>query len=176
MKQADYEQMTIGRQLEDRARTIAEKIYLLHNDQRITYREMNENVNRVANSLIAMGVKKGDKVCVIMTNSVEFLYAWFALSKIGAIEVPINHALKGNLLRYIIENSEASIVVVDAELADRVLLLQDELKKIGTIVVLHDKAPRKPISSSRFAITDFEALYRGSPVNPASNVNFWDPR
>ena len=135
MKEAGFEQMTIGYQLEEKARTIGDKIYLLYNDQRITYREMNENVNRVANSLMSMGIKKGDRVCLIMTNSVEFLYIWYALGKIGAIEVPINFALKGNLLRYIITNAEASVIVVDKDLVDRVAFIQDELEKVRKVIV-----------------------------------------
>jgi len=64
---------------------------------------MNARANSVANSLLGLGIKKGDKVCMIMANSVEFLYAYFALAKIGAVMVPINIALKGNLLRYQID-------------------------------------------------------------------------
>ena len=51
---------------------------------------MDENTNKVANSLIALGVKKDDKVCMIMSNSPNFLYVWFALGRIGAVMVAIN--------------------------------------------------------------------------------------
>lgn len=174
MKEAGFEQMTIAYQLEEKARTIGEKVYLLHDDRRITYREMNENVNRVAHSLMGVGVKKDDRVCLIMTNSVEFLYAWFALCKIGAVEVPINHALKGNLLRYIIENVAASVIIVDEDLVNRVVFLQDELKKVRTIIVVPDHSSKEPMSP-RFTVRNFVELYAGSPANPPLAVNFWDP-
>jgi crotonobetaine/carnitine-CoA ligase len=173
MKETSFEQMTIGYQLEEKARTVGDKIYLLYNDQRITYREMNENVNRVANSLMGMGIRKGDRVCLIMTNSVEFVYAWYALGKIGAIEVPINFALKGNLLRYIISNAEASVIIVDRDLLDRIRFIQDELEKVRKVIVVPDRASIEPMTP-RFEVSAFDELYGGSPVNPPSAVNFWD--
>jgi crotonobetaine/carnitine-CoA ligase len=100
MKEYKYEERTIGHLLEDKARTIGEKVYFLHGEMKITYREMNAKTNSVANSLLGLGINKGDKVCMIMSNSVEFLYTYFALAKIGAVLVPINIALKGNLLKY----------------------------------------------------------------------------
>ena len=118
-----------GKFLEDKAKTIGEKVYLLHGDMKITYKEINEGANRVANSLLRLGIKKGDKVCVIMTNSVEYFHTWFALAKIGAVMVPINIALKGSLLRHIIQNSDASVVIVDRDLVDRVAFIQERDKK-----------------------------------------------
>jgi crotonobetaine/carnitine-CoA ligase len=84
-----------------------------------------------------LGIKKGDKVCVIMANSIEFLYTWFALAKIGAVMVPMNIALKGNLLRHIIQNSDASVVIVDRDLVDRVVFIQEEIKKVKTIIIVY---------------------------------------
>jgi len=175
VKEYGFEQRTIGYLLEDKARTIGEKTYLLHQDRKITYREMNENVNRVANSLINLGVKKGDKVCMIMANSVEFLNTWYALAKIGAVGVPINHALKGNLLRYVVENSGASVIVVDADLADRVVFIQDAIGKIETIVVVADFSPDQIAFSPRFSVRRFAEMYAGSPENPPAEVHFYDP-
>ena len=69
MKEYRFEERTIGHILEDKARTIGEKIFCLHGDLKVTYQEMNERANRVANSFISLGIKKGDKVCMIMGNS-----------------------------------------------------------------------------------------------------------
>jgi crotonobetaine/carnitine-CoA ligase len=69
MKEYPFEERTIGHILEDKARAMGEKIFCLHGDLRVTYQEMNERANRVANSFICLGIKKGDKVCMIMGNS-----------------------------------------------------------------------------------------------------------
>jgi crotonobetaine/carnitine-CoA ligase len=175
VKDYDYEQSTIKYVLEDNARIAGDKIYLLSQEQNITYGVMNERTNRVANSLLALGVKKGDKVCIIMQNSAEFLYAWYALCKIGAVEVPINHALKGSMLRYIIENSGASVIIVDAELADRVVFIQEELKKVDSIIVVPEFSAQDLRTSPRFRVRQFVEMYDASPDNPPSEVNFFDP-
>jgi carnitine-CoA ligase len=175
MKEYKYEERTVGSVLEDKARTIGEKIYFLHGDQKITYREMNENANRVANSLINLGIKKGDKVCVIMVNSIEFVYTWFALAKIGAVMVPMNIALKGNLLRHIIQNSDASVVIVDRDLVDRVVFIQEEIKKVKTIIIVPDYSEREIGFNSNFALKKFVQLRDGSMENPPRDVHFYDP-
>jgi non-ribosomal peptide synthetase component E (peptide arylation enzyme) len=83
MKEYKYEERSVGRVLEDKAKTIGEKVYLLHGDMKITYKEINAGANSIANSLLRLGIKKGDKVCVIMTNSVEYFHTWFAWPRSG---------------------------------------------------------------------------------------------
>jgi len=70
---------------------------LLHGDMKFTYKEINAGANSVANSLLRLGIKKGDKVCVIMTNSVEYFHTWFALAKIGAVIGTDQHRLERKL-------------------------------------------------------------------------------
>jgi feruloyl-CoA synthase len=60
--------------IEHNARTHPEKIYLSFEDHKISYREFNDNINRVANGLINLGIQKGDRVCLMQFNSPEFLY------------------------------------------------------------------------------------------------------
>ena len=83
--------------------------------------------------------------------------------------------LKGNLLKYIIDNSDASVIIVDSDLVDRVIFIQGELKKVKTIIIVPDYSEGKTGLSSEFAIMKFIQLYDGSPKNPASDVHFSDP-
>ncbi len=175
MKEYGFEERTVGHLLEDKAKTIGEKPFLLHEDVKITYSEMDETANRVANGLLGLGVKKGDKVCLVMSNSVEFLYAWFALAKIGAVKVPVNIALKGNLLRYIIDQSDASVVIVDNDLVDRVIFVQNEIKKVGTIIIVPISQEKETGFGPRFQIRNFTELYENSAERPQSDVHFYDP-
>jgi crotonobetaine/carnitine-CoA ligase len=175
MEKYDFEKRTVGYALEDKARSIGNKTLLLHLAQKVTYEEMNENANRVANSLLNLGIKKGDKICLIMANSVEFLYVRFAIAKIGAVMVPINIALKGDLLKYIINNSDASVVIVDNDLVDRVIFIQEEIKGIRAIIMVPDMSNEEKGFSSNFDIKSLTDLYGGSPENPACDVHFYDP-
>jgi crotonobetaine/carnitine-CoA ligase len=175
MKEIGFEDRTIGSILEHKAKTIGEKFFVLHEDLKVPYNEMDQNTNRVANSLLGLGVKKGDKVCMIMGNSLDFLYAWFALARIGAVMVPVNTALKGNLLRYIIDNSDGSLIIIDRDLIDRVSFIQKEIRKVKTIIVATGPSDEKTEFGLNFTVKRFGELLGGSPKNPRCDVRFYDP-
>lgn len=175
MKAYGPEKRTLGWILEHKAKTIGEKNFLLHQDLKITYKQINETVNRIANSFLGLGIGKGDKVCLVMANSIEFTYAWFALAKIGAIMVPINTALKGNLLRYQINHSDVSVVIVDADLADRIIFIQNEIKKVRTVIIVPDYEGNVLEIGPEIKVIKFIQLYDGTSKPPPSNVHFSDP-
>jgi acyl-CoA synthetase (AMP-forming)/AMP-acid ligase II len=79
--------------------------------ERIAYSEWDRNVNRFGDSLRNLGVKPGDKVILHLPNVKEFLYAYFAVQRIGAISVPINPKLVEKEIQYILENSDASVFI-----------------------------------------------------------------
>lgn len=71
-----------------------------------------------AAALAAVGVRQGDRVALMLPNSLEFLDLWFGAALLGAVFVPVNTALKDEGLRYIVEHSEAKLAVVDASLTE----------------------------------------------------------
>jgi len=87
---------------------------LLLNDDKITYGDILEAADKLAAYLSANGVKKGDKVALFLRNSAEFIYTIFAVSKLGAILVPINTFLKSEELSYILEDSGSSVLIASA--------------------------------------------------------------
>lgn len=125
----------VGKLLETKAAENINKPFLYFEDQVITYGEMNENSNKVANGFIQMGIKQGDNVAVMMENSPEYLYTSFALSKIGAVEIPINNFHKGDVLQYQINISNAKIVVADDGLLFQIKDIEKELKNVEHIIV-----------------------------------------
>ncbi len=90
------------------------KVALLIDDEKITYGEILQAIDKLAGFLVQMGVKEGDKVALFLRNSPEFIYMIFAASKIGAILVPINTFLKEEELTYILEDSGSSVLVASA--------------------------------------------------------------
>lgn len=89
------------------AQTHPNKTALIFEDLTITYGQLNQGVNRCANMLLEKGIKKGDRVCVLMLNCVEFLEIYFAVAWLGGIFVPLNWKLKGSELAYQINHCEA---------------------------------------------------------------------
>jgi hypothetical protein len=84
-----------------------------------TYREFRQLVLQTAIGLQRLGVAQGDHVLVWLPNGREHLRVFFALNYLGAVFVPINTAYKGALLAHVIENSDARLAVVHADLAAR---------------------------------------------------------
>jgi crotonobetaine/carnitine-CoA ligase len=97
--------------LENSTKKNPKKTYLYYGEEQISYEIFNENVNRVANGFLKLGIRKGDRVCMMHFNCLEFLYTWLGLSKIGGILVPINVAFKEKEVEYIVGHSEAVAIV-----------------------------------------------------------------
>ena len=89
-----------------------DEVFLYFEDRTVTFDELNREVNRVANGLAGLGVAAGSGVAIMMGNSPEWLYVYFATQKLGAYAVPVNVALKGEGLRYVIDHSDSVVVVV----------------------------------------------------------------
>jgi len=90
------------------------KVALFVGDRKITYKEILDTANKLAAFLAQNGVQKGDKVALFLRNSPEFIYSIFAVSKLGAILVPINTFLKEEELSYILEDSGSSVLIASA--------------------------------------------------------------
>ena len=125
----------IGLKLKERAKRNKNKPFIQFEGDTATYGEVNERSNRVANGLSALGVKKKENVAIYMDNCLEFIYTWFALAKLGAVEVPINTAHKGNLLEYFINYSDARIIVVSANLVPNLAEVIGKLKNLEKAIV-----------------------------------------
>src|SRR5574342_992197 len=82
--------LVIGDGLRRNAYKYPVKVAIRDSMGEITYRELNDKVNRLANSLLHMGVRKGDAVALLVGNRIEHLVIIFALGKIGAIAIPLD--------------------------------------------------------------------------------------
>jgi O-succinylbenzoate-CoA ligase len=87
----------------------------VHQNKRLTYSQFNDNTNRTAHALASVGVRKGDRVGILLMNSAEFMELFFAIAKIGAVCVPLNIRLVPDELTYIINDSGAQTLVYGHE-------------------------------------------------------------
>ena len=129
--------------LEEQAEKIPEKefLYIIYQDRYITYKEMETNANRMAHFFLKLGAQPGDGVAVLMGNSPQFLDVFFGMQKIGMYINPVNTALKGESLAYIIDNSDCSFLVVDHDLVDLFLSVRDKTPQVHTVIVNTLEAP-----------------------------------
>jgi len=122
--------MLIGELLDRQSNKLSDKVFIIWDEQSITYFEFNHNVNRTANYLKSLGISKGTHVAFLLPNNLSFLLLWFALAKIGAVMVPINTSLKRDGLTYILEQSDSKYLFVDQH-----LYMENELQKIPETIV-----------------------------------------
>ncbi|SDC72163.1 crotonobetaine/carnitine-CoA ligase [Geodermatophilus telluris] len=86
----------------------------------VTWHDLDARADRSATGFRALGLRPGDRVCVLMRSSVATLAVWFGLARAGLVEVPLNPASGPTVLRYLLGHSGAPVVVCDAEFLDAV--------------------------------------------------------
>jgi fatty-acyl-CoA synthase len=104
--------MTLCGVLDRTAERFPDREAIVFRDRRIRFRDLHENVRKLAKSFLKAGVKKGDKVAIMMTNLPEWIYTRDGAVKVGAWWVPINTRYRRNELAFILRHSEANTLVM----------------------------------------------------------------
>lgn len=102
----------------------------------MSFEETLEISSRLASGFHRLGVRQSDRVAILLPNCFEFVAAWFASSLLGAIEVPSNPALKGDLLCHNLNNCGAEVLVADASVLGEIARVQGNLPSIRTLVLV----------------------------------------
>jgi acyl-CoA synthetase (AMP-forming)/AMP-acid ligase II len=107
-----------GSMLEENAAKFPDNPAIKSEEARLSYRQYNEAVNRLANYFIAKGLTKGDVACIMLENRPELLIVYSAMAKIGAINSMINTNLRGDSLRHCLSLHPAKLFIVGEEMID----------------------------------------------------------
>ena len=125
-----------------------------------TYREIEADSRRLAAGLQALDIEAGEHASLMMVNSLENVDAWFAMCRAGIIEVPINHANRGYLLQYIIDQSDSVAIIVDEEFLERITDIADDLPKVRHVIVKHSTdGPLDPTLPATVAVHNLVDVY-----------------
>ncbi|MFH0847057.1 MAG: AMP-binding protein [Chloroflexota bacterium] len=143
---------------ESRVAEHPDKTFIYYKDEKVSYLDFERRVNRVANVFLRLGVKKGDRVSLMLSNSPEFLYSWFALAKIGAVMVPVNNRFKVNEARYIVSHSESTGLVVHSDYLEIATALKESCPSLKWLVCVDGK--KMPTG-----VMAFDELVRDMPDN-----------
>jgi len=118
------ENINIGDWIRKWALIQPDKTAVIFDASEISYRQLNENVNRLTNGLQKLGIKKGDRVGVVLYNSPIFIEIYFTLAKIGAILVPINWRLSRREVEYILNDSGTTGLIFEKEFTETIASLR----------------------------------------------------
>ena len=127
--------------LQDRVDAAPDKVFLFSQPDRrqFTYSQFADAVARTAALLAGEGVAKGDVVSLLMPNSVEYVIAYFACWRLGALAGPINSHLKEQEISYVVSNSEAKALLVGSEFLPLINQLRD-LPTLNAVILFDDEA------------------------------------
>ena len=126
--------------LELRAAAAPDKTFLISeaDGRDFTYRQFDAAVDRAARLLGAAGVTKGDRVSLLLPNSAEYVIAYFACFKLGALAGPVNSLLKPEEVAYVVGDSGAKLLLVNTEFLPRVEGLRGQVGSLESVLVFDD--------------------------------------
>jgi acyl-CoA synthetase (AMP-forming)/AMP-acid ligase II len=149
------------------------RLAVVDGDRRVTYRDLNAWVNRVAHGLAALGYRRADALGLMSANSVEFLVVYFACARLGLICVPINLFWRHGELAYVMAHAEIRGMVVEAALLDQLAPALADTPLVADIIVIGE--PAEPEIAGR-RLKPFAQLADGMPsTEPDAYVEDRDP-
>jgi long-chain acyl-CoA synthetase len=170
LDQIDYPNLTLSEVLHNSTSRFGNQTSMIYLDHQWTYQELDDLVSRMANLLIDLGIKPGDRVGVQLLNSPQFVFSYFGILRAGAIAVPINPHFIGDDLAYIIKNSGMKLIVTGV---DNIPILT----KIGTtnikVIVTDIKVPF--MENNQYEVPSFvikleDVLFKYSNLDPQLKV------
>jgi len=145
---------TLAELVSDVAQRNGAKPAIIFADTRISYAELNTQIERGANGLAARGVAKEDRVALLVPNIPEFVVAYYAILRCGAIVVPINVLFKAEEITYILQDSEPKAFILFAGFAPQGFAAVEKAPSVSDVIVVGDLATR--------GMTSWEALMNTS--------------
>jgi crotonobetaine/carnitine-CoA ligase len=163
----------LPRILRDRAEAHPDRPYIRFGDgEWVTYGEINARANRIANALIARGLKKGECVSTLMPNSVDQVAVWFGILRAGGVQSPINLAYLGDFLSWVINLPQSRFLVISDDLLDRLDHVADELPAVEHVFVWSSGAPHGP--NPKVLFEPFAVLDDAPDTDPGVEVTWVD--
>ena len=137
----------INPQLEEDTRTTWKEYSLIEAKKgeaykkEITWSEFDKKANRFANLLLTRGVKKGDKVAILLMNCIEWLPIYFGVLKTGALAVPLNYRYTAEEIKYCLELSDSSVLIFGPEFTGRVEEICNRIPKVNILFYAGEDCP-----------------------------------
>ena len=130
----------------------------------LTYGDVEDRSDALAGALTEIGVNHGDRVAIMLSNRLEYLMTFFALARLGAIQVPLNPYLKGDFLAYQLADSAAKVLVGDTSAMNQIAPLRADLPDLAQTVTVDD------VADAPAGTLAFDDLVRGGRRGPAARI------
>ena len=148
--------LNLGQILKVNAKKFPDTVALKDSDRAFTYPESNKRVNKLAHGLLSLGLKKGDKIAVLLENCIEIVEIYLATAKTGLVIVPINFRLISTEIEYITNNSDARAFILHDEFSSCVDDIKPSLNQISSENYI-------VVGSSKEGYKEYEAFLKNMP-------------
>jgi long-chain acyl-CoA synthetase len=162
----DIPEIPFGEMLWESAQRFPEKIAVVFQGRKISYRELDGLANSFANALTNLGVKKGDRVALFMTNRPEYLISLYGIARLGAVFTPMNPTYKEGEIVHQLNDAEASVLVVQESLYPLVKSVRQQVRALKEIVVVGQHA-----EDGTYVFRDL--VRQSSPKHPQQVLLSW---
>ena len=161
--------LNLGEMVKMNAKKFPNHIAIKDENRSYTYPELNKRVNKLAHSLLNLGLKKGDKFAVLLENCIEIVEAYLAAAKTGLVIAPVHFRFVGKEILTLMENSDAKAFIVHDEFSSTIDLIKKDLTNIAkdNYIVVGKKTK---------GYKEYEEFIDNSPdTEPESDINCKDP-
>lgn len=152
------------------ARLYPNKLGVVCDDERFTYKELLERTLKLSNALVALGLEKGDRVAYFGYNCHRLLEAYYGVVQAGFVLVPVNVRLTPWELRYVIRDCEPRVLIVDPNLMDKVKEIQTSVSSVEHYVTfstsVREFTGERLAALDRHDWLDYESLLKAHPAQP----------
>lgn len=156
--------MLINNLLENSATKYPDKIAVIHDADRVTYSQLNTQADNLASHLLAQGINKGDRVAILLENNIDYITAYYATLKIGAVASPLNPGLKPDAFQHLLNHLEPTTIITNFK-AERLLKATD--LSVPTLKSIIIRTPKQKWSNTPFTISPLEDIV----TNPTPHLN-----
>lgn len=143
----DVSLVEINPELQEKSRVTWREYSLIEQGARgigrseITWEDFNKKANRFANFLLSRGIKKGDRVAILLMNCIEYLPIYFGILKTGALAVPLNYRYTADEIKYCLKLSESDAIVFGPEFTGRMEQISDRIPGVKLCLYLGEDCP-----------------------------------
>jgi len=155
--------MNVGSLLVNSAHKYPERLAIISDEGRWTYKEFDQRTSQLAGAMLNAGLKKGDRVAILFFNSSYFVEVYFATLKAGLVAIPVNFRFVGPEIVYVLNDSQPCLLFYGSEFDQTLLEIREQLETIRIFVSPHN-------GSSSLAINYEEFLSSGRCLAQATDI------
>ena len=157
--------MLVHEFLENSAKRLPDKTALIFQDQGLTYKQIDERSNQLAHALIIAGLKKGDRVSILLDNSPETVISLFGILKAGGVFSTLSPTLKTKKLEYILNNSESSFHVSHWQKGEIVSKAVENISSLKTVIMCGKSNKKNHSSFAKINFIEWNDFLNDQPLS-----------